>query len=184
MAETSEFSVSVSALDAGGKAYTFPVRPAWLRGALEGCDATATDQEGKLEVRLSMSGPDVVATGTVEAEIEVACARCNGPAKASISNSFSVLFVPAAKVTTRDDNEEIVASEEADTMPFDGDTVVLDDFVRDEILLETPMFPLCSESCPGMSPSPGEGADPEKDSAQAKVDPRLLPLLRWKTQKS
>ena len=61
--------------------------------------------------------------------------------------------------------------------------MVLDDFVRDEILLETPMIPLCSESCPGMSPSPGTDADKANASAEKTVDPRLLPLLRWKTQK-
>jgi len=184
MSEKAEFGVSVSSLDAGGKSFEFPVRPAWLRGALEGCDAKATEHVGKLEVRMSTSGADVVAIGSVEAEIEVACARCTGPAKVAISNDFSVLFVPEGKGSTGGEDEEIVASEEADTMPFDGETVVLDDFVRDEILLETPMFPLCSEACPGMSPSPGEGAAASSESAQAKVDPRLLPLMRWKTQKS
>lgn len=182
MSESAEMSVSVAELDAGGKEYSFALRPAWVRGALEGCDATATDREGKVEVRLSASGRDVVAIGHVDAELEVACARCTKPAKVSISHDFSIMFVPEGKGATKGDDEETVGSEEADTMPFDGETVVLDDFIRDELLLETPMFPLCSEACPGMSPSPGEGADASSDSAQAKVDPRLLPLLRWKTQ--
>jgi CheY-like chemotaxis protein len=45
--------------------------------------------------------------------------------------------------------------EEADTLPFDGETVVLDDLVKDELLLEIPMIPLCSETCPGMGTPPG-----------------------------
>jgi uncharacterized protein len=175
---TPEFSVSVSSLDAGGKSFTFPVRPAWLLGALEGCDASPTEHEGRIEVRLSTSGRDVVAHGRLEAEIQVPCARCTSPAKVSISQDFSVLFVPSEAVTVRGDDEEVVASEDPDSMPFDGDTVVLDDFVRDEILLETPMFPLCSDACEGMSPPPGSGAEA---SASTNIDPRLLPLLRWKT---
>lgn len=178
-----EFAIPVSTLDAGGKEFDFVIRPSWLRGALEECDANATETEGRLDVRLSTSGTDVVATGSIEAEIEVPCARCLGPAKVSITHDFSVLFVPDASSKSRGDDDEIVASDEADTAPYDGDTVVLDDFVRDEILLETPMIPLCSEACPGMSPSPGTEADKAKAPAEETVDPRLLPLLRWKTQK-
>ncbi|MBL0192619.1 MAG: DUF177 domain-containing protein [Myxococcales bacterium] len=178
-----EFSVPISSLDAGGKSFTFPIRPAWIRGAMEGCEVTPSERDGTLEVRLSPSGADVVAQGTLEADLVVPCARCLGPANISISNSFSVIFVPNAS-TARGDDEEIVGSEEGDTLPYDGETVVLDDFVRDELLLESPMIPLCSEGCPGMSPSlvsNGPEADPPSDP----IDPRLLPLLRWKTpQKS
>ncbi len=42
------------------------------------------------------------------------------------------------------------SSEEADHDEYDGERVVLDDFVREAILLELPSFPLCSESCAGM----------------------------------
>ncbi len=35
-----------------------------------------------------------------------------------------------------------------------GRRSVLDDLVRDELVLEIPMIPLCSEACPGMSPRP------------------------------
>jgi uncharacterized protein len=43
------------------------------------------------------------------------------------------------------------SSEEADVDEYDGETVILDPFVREAILLELPNFPLCSESCPGIS---------------------------------
>lgn len=178
-----EFSVPISSLEAGGKSFTFAIRPAWLRGAMEGCEVAPSDRDGSLEVRLSPSGADVVAQGTLEADLIVPCARCLGPANISISHSFSVLFVPSVSAE-RGDDEEIIASEEGDTLPYDGETVVLDDFVRDELLLESPMIPLCSEGCPGMSPSLVSNG-PEADAPTDPIDPRLLPLLRWKTpQKS
>ena len=43
-------------------------------------------------------------------------------------------------------------SEEADHDEYDGETVILDPFVREAILLELPNFPLCSETCAGISP--------------------------------
>ena len=182
-ASAPEFAVPMSTLDAGGKDFDFVIRPAWLRGALEECDARATEIEGRLDVRLSSSGPDVVARGKLEATIEVPCARCMGPARVTIVHDFTVLFVPAAPDRLGGEDDEVIASDEADTVPFDGETVVLDDFVRDEILLETPMIPLCSEACPGMSPSPGTDAEKPFANPEESVDPRLLPLLRWKTQK-
>lgn len=178
-----EFAVPISSLDAGGQSFTFAIRPAWVRGAMEGCEVTASEREGELVVRLSQSGDDVVAQGTLEADLIVPCARCLGPAAVTISHSFSVIFVPAPSASPGDD-EELIGSEEGDTLPFDGETVVLDDFVRDELLLESPMIPLCSEACPGMSPSLVSNG-PEAETPNDPIDPRLLPLLRWKTpQKS
>jgi uncharacterized protein len=178
-----EFVIPFPDLDAGGKSYSFPVRHAWIRGVLEGHEATATDRDGKLEVRASKSGADVVVRGSLDAELRLPCARCLEPFALPIHADLSVLFVPASRLKTPEtgqDQEYEFSTEEADTLPFDGETVALDDLVRDELLLEIPMIPLCSEACPGMSPRPGERAEEPKG-----IDPRLAPLLAFqdKTKK-
>ncbi len=174
-----EFSIAVTDLDAGGKPFRFPVRAAWIRSALEGHEATASKRDGDLAVRASKSGHDVVVHGTLDAEVHLPCARCLTPFDLPIHADVSVLFTPASKMKTPEgDGEYELDAEEADTLPFDGETVVLDDLVRDEILLEIPMIPLCSESCPGISPAPGEGsAAAEKEKG---IDPRLAPLLSFR----
>jgi uncharacterized protein len=63
------------------------------------------------------------------------------------------------------------SSDEADEDTYDGETVVLDPFIREAILLEVPNFPLCSEACPGIRPAAAPAAAPV-----AAVDPRLAPL--------
>jgi uncharacterized protein len=65
------------------------------------------------------------------------------------------------------------SSGEADADTYDGETVVLDDFVREAILLEIPIFPLCSEACPGIAPGSSDKVD---DGDLPRVDPRLAPL--------
>lgn len=65
------------------------------------------------------------------------------------------------------------SSDEADVDTYDGDTVVLDEFVREAILLEVPIFPLCSEDCPGIRPASSDVVD---EGAEPRVDPRLAPL--------
>lgn len=173
-----EFPIPVSELDAGGKEFRFPIRAAWVRGALEGHEATTAGGDGALVVRASKSGHDVVVHGTLDADVRVPCARCLEPAELAVHGKISVLYVPASRLSGAQDGERELTDEEADTLPFEGETVVLDDLVRDELVLEIPMIPLCSEACPGMSPAP----DPERAGGKP-IDPRLAPLLDFAARK-
>jgi uncharacterized protein len=164
------FVLSASELDAGGKRFARPIPNAWLTASFEESDATPAG-DGAVDVRLSKSGTDVVVHGRAKADIELPCSRCLETVKVALTAEISVLMVPAAKI--KHDREHEMAPSEADVLPYDGDNVVLDDLLRDDLLLEIPMIPLCSEDCPGIA-----SAHPK---AEAKpVDPRLAPLLRLK----
>lgn len=178
-----EFSLSARDLDAGGKSLRLPVRAAWVRGALEGQEATTAGAEGMLSLRASKSGNDVVVHGELKAELTVPCARCMTPSPVTVDKTVSALFVPtsALKGSKGMDDEYEFGEGEADVLPFDGETVVLDDLIRDELILEVPMIPLCSEDCAGMSPGPA-GVGSPTETGRAAVDPRLAPLLRLKLQ--
>jgi uncharacterized protein len=185
-----EFTIKTTELDAGGKDYRHAIRAAWMRGVLEDHEAKTTDRDGTLEVRASKSGADVVVHGTIDAPLRVPCARCLEPFDIDVQADVSVLYVPGEKVkdpggAEKDGEVEYTLDDaEADTLPYDGETVVLDDLVRDELLLGVPMIPLCSDDCPGMSPAPGTDADVPSETKA--IDPRLAPLLafRGKTTKT
>jgi uncharacterized protein len=171
-----EFTISTGDLDSGGRKYVFPVRAAWMRGALEEHEATAAGPDGTLDIRASKSGNDIVVHGTLSAVLSVPCARCLEPVEVPVHEPVSALFAPRASPSHAGEKGREISPEEADTLPYDGETAVLDDFVRDELILETPSFPLCSEDCPGISPSltpRGENSAPAEP-----VDPRLSPLRR------
>jgi uncharacterized protein len=208
-----ELKINVGDLDAGGKHFRFVLRGPWIRGILEDHEATAAGPDGELDVRASSSGTAVVVHGTLKADLTVPCARCLTPVLVTVDEPLSLLFVPGhapaprtteakasddrdarrakdAKKKRRaaDEEEYELSSEEADTLPYEGENIILDDVIRDELILETPIFPLCSEDCPGMSPNPLETGRDSQDATQgsgehAAVDPRLLPLLRLKTKK-
>lgn len=197
-----EFPISVADLDAGGRAFRFTVRANWVRGAFEGHEATAASTDGVLAVRASKSGHDVVVDGTLDATLSVPCARCLTPFELPLHSDIQVLYVPASRVKApapkkdvagpgtekrsakeKEDEEEYeFTSEEADTLGYDGETVVLDDLVRDELMLEIPMIPLCSEACTGMSPAPGEPQAPSEAGQGQRIDPRLAPLLQFRSR--
>jgi len=173
-----EFSFPLHDLDASGKRFHLPVRSAWLRAVLEGTDIGATEHDGDLDLRLSKSGPDVVVRGTLKADLLVHCARCLERVVVPVREELSALAVQAPEARgTRDHGEEVdLAAEEADVIAYDGDAIVLDDLVRDELLLGIPMIPLCSEGCPGIRPEESRGG------ADSSIDPRLLPLLNLKSK--
>lgn len=177
-----EYTIPVTELDAGGKDYRFDVRQAWIRGALEGHEASAAETDGVLAVRASKSGHDVVVHGTLDAALVIPCARCLEPTKLAVHSDISVMFVPGSrKGGGSQGNERELSDEEANTFPFDGETVVLDDLVRDELVLEIPMIPLCSENCAGMSRPPVEASEEGRESKP--IDPRLRPLLDFAANK-
>lgn len=177
-----EFTIKTTDIDAGGKDYVLPLRAAWIRGALEEHEATSSDADGVLNVRASKSGHDVVVHGSLRAKLTLPCARCLTSFEDEVSSDISVLYVPGSKVVDTSkgaDAEYTLEDAEADTLPYDGETVVLDDLVRDELLLGIPMIPLCSEACPGMSSAPETDAKatPPKEKP---IDPRLAPLLAFR----
>lgn len=196
------FAIPAVDIDAAGRSIDADLPVEWIDRELAETDAKATGP-GHLSVRLSRSGNEIVVRGKTRVSLEAPCGRCLAPAKLDIEGDMSLLLQPArtpppepaagkgraagatagAKASSsgkdkrtskeKDLPEYEFASEEADVDTYDGDTVVLDDFVREAILLEMPIFPLCSEDCPGIRPASsevvGEGEEP-------RVDPRLAPL--------
>ncbi len=169
-----EFSISVHDLDAAGRHFRLPVRAAWIRGALEATDVGPALDDGQLDLRLSKSGADVVVRGTLKAELTVPCARCLEPARVVVSEELSALaLAPGATRGKKAADADEAGPDDADTIAYDGDSLVLDDLVRDELLLGIPMIPLCSEACPGIRPK-------TEDAPGAAVDPRMRPLMSLK----
>jgi len=189
-----EFSIPAHELDASGKRFRFPVRLAWLRGALEATDVGASGPDGELDVRVSRSGTDVVVRGLLAAQIEVPCARCLEPARVTVREELSALAIPTGGARPasgkgagkRDGEAELteLTAEDADVLSYDGETLVLDDFVRDELLLGIPMIPLCSEGCTGIRPRAGIAPPAEGDGSATDppIYPRLRPLLGLKSK--
>jgi uncharacterized protein len=182
-------SVSAHDIDAAGLSLDAELPLAWL--AEELADASLVGAApGKASVRLSRSGKDVIVRGKVSADLRTPCARCLSPARVAIDAELTLLLQPKGHDGSangrarppKDDEEYEFTSEEADTDTFDGETVVLDPFLREAILLEVPNFPLCSEDCPGIRPPAAAASEAE---AEPPLDPRLAPLsaLRDKLDK-
>lgn len=80
----------------------------------------------------------VTVTGTVTAPWEGECRRCLEPVTGTVEAALSEVFEPHPT--------------EGETYPLEGDEVDLEPVVRDAVLLNLPLAPLCREDCPGPAP--------------------------------
>jgi uncharacterized protein len=190
-------------IDTAGLALDAELPTAWLEAELAEAELTAP-APGRVTGRLSRSGDSVVVRGKVKAELTTPCARCLAPAAIHVDTEIALFLKPSPtarrpgapghaeakgsangkKKSGADEDEYEFSSDEADEDVYDGETVVLDPFLREAILLEIPNFPLCSDACPGIRPAAAE--PPAEASAEDKpADPRLAPLgaLRAKLEK-
>jgi DUF177 domain-containing protein len=179
-----------------------PVPTQWLADALGDADVEPTpDTIGEVDVFLTTSGRDVVVRGTVRASVSLPCARCLNNTDIRVEGELGLLLVPGkapAVVSDKDDPDakpkgkgkkgrrgakgdddgHVIDPNEVELDTYVGDEVVLDHFLREAILLELPIFPLCSEACPGIGAVPSETADSATE--EENIDPRLAPLLELK----
>lgn len=143
-------------------------------------DDLAKDAPAKDDAPEDAPAPVAVAKAAAKASDAKAGAKASdAKAAAKPAKDASKANGAPKKHRSHDEEEEYeFSSEEADTDVYDGETVVLDDFLREALLLEVPSFPLCSEDCPGIRPS--AKATPER--SEAGLDPRLSPLRALKTK--
>jgi uncharacterized metal-binding protein YceD (DUF177 family) len=204
-----EFALQVIDIDETGKDYSFELKQPWLEQSLADANLRADPElkTGSLEVHAQKNGTEYLLEGRVRANLTTECSRCLGAAKVPVDTQFATLFARAAgghgaghkgparrhaahkdavhkdgaghgasapeEVELDEDDDEVVREE------FSGHEIVLDNLIREYLVLECPMQPLCSEACTGIA-VPKHVRPPEDVFGQSdsKVDPRLAPLLR------
>lgn len=172
-----ELVLNVHDLDEGGKSYDFPLGREWLDRALGGTDVTA-EAEGRFELVARKQGADVVVHGHLVASLTTECSRCLEPAHIPVDAQVTSLLTARRPELRPEPDEADLTPEDLDREFFTGDTIVLDSVVREHLLLEVPIQPLCSDACTGI-PVPADVAGPaDLRAAAGGVDPRLAPLLK------
>jgi uncharacterized protein len=92
----------------------------------------------ELQVQLEEVTDGVLVTATVTAPLDGECARCLDPFASSMEVSFQELFTAAAE-----DGGD-------DGYLLDGDLLDLEPALRDALVLELPLSPLCADNCEGL----------------------------------
>lgn len=101
----------------------------------------------ELEVRLDGVSEGVLVTATVTAPLAGECARCLEAFRSATRVRFRELFILTS---------DAVLADEADSYQLDGSGMLdLEPALRDAVVLELPLSPLCQETCQGLCPDCG-----------------------------
>lgn len=123
------------------------------------------------------AGDRILVRAELVGEATLVCSRCLTSFTEPLSVSFEEEFVPEGSVEA--DSEEEQEESDRTVTEYSGDEIDLSEPLRDNILLELPMKPLCDEDCKGICPRCGTNLNQAEctcaDSSEA-VDPRLAAL--------
>jgi len=146
--------------------------------------AVPADGEIFVDLRIEAVDQGVLATGVVSAEAIGECTRCLDPVTFEIDETFQELYHYQADPRHKPKKHLPESTEELDEdelLEMDGDFIDLDGPVRDAIILNLPVNPLCDEDCPGLCQGCGvKWAELPEDHAHAESDIRWAGLTDWK----
>ena len=98
-------------------------------------------------VALFRQGDDNIwVTADIASALSVECRRCVKPFEIDVATKLNLFF---------SFNNEASDEDDADTRYYDGETLDISEDARQALLLEIPMWPLCSETCEGLCPQCG-----------------------------
>jgi uncharacterized protein len=126
----------------------------WKPGEIDFSDA-GVEQAGALKAEgaaelLPHSGEEVRVHGKVETTLETECDRCLGRARFPVAASFDLFYKPVDPDVTA---EEVAIDEgEAEMGFYELPGLMLEDILREQLLLQLPMQRVCGDSCKGICP--------------------------------
>ena len=120
--------------------------------------------EIRVDGTLMNTGSSLRTAGTVRACRRFVCDRCLAEGEREIALDFSEDYAK-----TPGETDEAVL--------YDGETIVLDDLVRDTLLVAEPLRELCKSDCKGLCPVCGQNLNEGQCDCDTFVpDPRLAAL--------
>jgi uncharacterized protein len=114
---------------------------------------------------------DIRVSGDLNTSVELLCARCLEPVVQDVSRKFDLLYRPLGVDAGKE--ELSVTATEAEVSYYQGEGLLLEDALREQVLLALPLKVLCREDCKGLCPHCGNNLNQEPCSCEAEED------LRW-----
>jgi len=151
----------------------------WLASVLEGRHSSEFRPAGSQTVTVwaRRSGADVLLHADTSIPMKTDCASCLREFELEVPVNFSLTFkprpgnrgnLPQDLELTRDDLEENY---------YQGESIDLEEILREQVILALPMYPRCGESCQGLCPVCGVNLNEKSCSCEREeVDPRWVAL--------
>lgn len=118
---------------------------------------------------------DIRLVGTLSIQVEMHCARCLDPVERTVNENFDLLYRPQG--VDRRGDEVSISRAETEIGYYQGEGVLLEDVLKEQILLALPLKQVCSTECKGLCPQCGRNLNVEScDCVATMSDPRWAAL--------
>ena len=118
---------------------------------------------------------DIRLVGRFSIEVEMRCARCLEPVEESVAEDFDLLYRPLGVDATSD--EAAISLADTEIGYYQGEGLLLEDVLKEQILLALPIKQVCSRECKGLCPHCGGNLNVQScDCVQTLSDPRWAAL--------
>lgn len=146
----------------------------------------------ELDLRLESVTEGVLLSADLYSIAKGECIRCLDPVEIAVERKIQELYryepsrEPANKgKSTKRSTEEEVDLDESDELWMDGNVMDLEPPIRDAIVLDLPINPLCSEDCLGLCPDCGQNwRELAADHRHEEIDARWAGLAGLDFKKS
>lgn len=160
--------------------------------------AIAADEPIDIDLRIESVAEGVLATASVRTEASGECGRCLDPVFYDVDETFQELYEyvedprqarkrnkPGKSGKSGDKRAQKNDEDDLDedlVRQMEGDLIDLDGPIRDAIILNLPINPLCSADCPGLCPDCGvKWIELPEEHEHAPADIRWAGLENWNT---
>ena len=114
---------------------------------------------------------DIRVKGDLSTRLEWACARCLEPVLLNVQRDFDLLYRPLGADAGR--AELSVTTAEAEVSYYEGEGLLLEDVLREQVLLSVPLKAICKEDCKGLCAHCGKNLNTGQCSCAEPIeDPR------------
>jgi uncharacterized protein len=125
-----------------------------------------------LDLRLESVVEGVLVTGAATIQERAECSRCLDPVDRTATIDLQQLYVYDDAARQDQDPDEPLPV-------LEGELLDLEPTLRDAVVLELPLAPLCRADCPGLCPECGLRLADDPAHRHQQVDARWAALTEW-----
>jgi uncharacterized protein len=133
--------------------------------------------EIELDVRLESVIEGVLVSGTAQVQLTGECSRCLDQVSDELEVDLQELYrYEATDAHGRVQREPDEDDENDEQRTLAGDYLDLEPVLRDAVVLDLPLAPVCRDDCPGLCPQCGFRLEDDLDHHHDVIDPRWAAL--------
>lgn len=125
---------------------------------------------------LANTGGEVRVRGHLDVQMDMECDRCLSAARIPVTSDFDLFYRPMDEIAREEEVE--IDEGEAEIAFYEGEGMLLQDVLREQVLLALPMQRLCREDCQGICPVCGGNRNEKPCDCKTKVGDDRWSALR------